>query len=54
MSAEVEFCRPVPDGDAIFRNIPASACIEIDGILYIRQSQWVSFLEEIRKTMVYD
>lgn len=52
MFVEVEFCRPVPDGDTIFKNVPNGACIEVDGVLYVRQSEWVSFLAQIRQTIV--
>lgn len=50
--AEVEFCRPIPDGDTIFKYVPNGACIEVDGVLYVRQSEWVSFIVQIKKAIV--
>jgi hypothetical protein len=47
--AEVEYCRPVPDDDAMFRQVPAGACLEVDGVLYIRQSDWQAFLLSVRQ-----
>lgn len=42
--AEVGYYRPVPDDDVMFNQVSAGACLEIDGVLYIRQSKWQAFL----------
>lgn len=53
--SEVEYCRPVPDDDVMFNQVPAGACLQIDGVLYIRQSDWRAFLLSVqRKTIVQD
>lgn len=53
--AEVEYCRPVPDDDVMFNQVPAGACLEIDGVLYIRQSDWNTFLLGVqRRTTLQD
>lgn len=50
--ADVNYCRPEPDADVIFRIVPSGTCIKEEGLLYDRQSERVSFLEHIQKMMV--
>lgn len=44
----VEFCRPVADDDKLLRGTPIGCCVRLDGILYVRQSEWLPFLEGIQ------
>lgn len=55
MVGEVDYCRSVPDDDVMFNQVPTGACLEIDGVLYIRQSDWKAFLLSVHwKVTVQD
>lgn len=47
--ASVDYCRPLPDGDILFRGLPTGCCLKVDGTLYVRQSEWIAFLERIHR-----
>jgi hypothetical protein len=48
----IEFCRPVPDDSPIFANVPNGHTINVDGILYVKESEWLSFLISIRDSVL--
>jgi hypothetical protein len=52
-SAGIEFCRPVPDDSPLFANVPNGHTINVDGILYIKESEWLSFLISIRDRVTH-
>jgi len=51
-SAGIEFCRPVPDDSLIFAKVPDGHTINVDGILYVKESEWLSFLISIRDSVM--
>lgn len=51
-SAGIEFCRPVPDDSSLFANVPVGHTVKVDGILYVRESEWLPFLVYIRNQLV--
>lgn len=46
--SSIEFCRPLPDGDKMFEGVPPGCSLCIDEVLYVRQSEWLNFLESLR------
>jgi hypothetical protein len=50
-SGGIEFCRPVPDDSPIFASVPNGHTINVDGILYVKESEWLSFLISIRDSV---
>lgn len=51
-SAGIEFCRPVPDDSRIFFNVPNGHTVNVDGIVYVKESEWLSFLLTIRDRLI--
>lgn len=47
-SVGIEFCRPVPDDSPLVANVPNGYTVNVDGILYVKESEWLSFLTYIR------
>lgn len=47
-SAGIEFCRPIPDDSPLLRNVPNGHTLSVDGIVYVKESEWLSFLTMIR------
>lgn len=47
----IEFCRPLPDNDKLFQGVPLGCSLRIDDVLYVRQSEWLGFLESIHSTL---
>lgn len=45
--SDIEFCRPVPDDDPLFRGMPAGSTLEADDVLYVRKGDWLPFLEAV-------
>ncbi|HEY0844080.1 MAG TPA: hypothetical protein VGE12_01850 [Noviherbaspirillum sp.] len=45
--SNVSYCRSVPDDDPLFRGVPPGSSLEVDGVLYIRSADWLSFLEAV-------
>ncbi len=41
---EIDKCRAIPDNDPIFDGWPKGMTKLMDGIMYVRQSDWLPFL----------
>lgn len=51
-SVSIEFCRPMPDDSPLLVNVPHGHIVNVDGVLYVRETEWLSFLISVRDRLM--